>query len=168
MSDLFIFKMKHVLLATLFVCFAAFSQRLFAQDNLTFYGEKITEEGAVPAETIAELMQGKNEANLKVKGKIVQTCTKKGCWMTVDIGNNQTMTVRFKDYGFFVPKSGAEGLEAVFEGVARKEVRSVEELRHYAQDAGKSKEEITKITAPREEITFEASGVIIKGYKQGK
>ncbi|MCS7018934.1 MAG: DUF4920 domain-containing protein [Cytophagales bacterium] len=157
--------MKHTLLAILFTCAAFCSPQLFAQD-VSYYGDKISEEGALPAEQVVAFMQGKSEAPLKLKGKIVQTCLKKGCWMTIDIGNNQTMTVRFKDYGFFVPKSGAEGLEAVFEGVARKEIRTVEELRHYAQDAGKSKEEIANITAPKEEITFEASGVIIKGYKK--
>lgn len=158
--------MKNKFLAFLLVSLTAFSIQLFAQDNLSHYGDKITEEGAVAASQISTLMKDKSEGAFKVKGTIVQTCLKKGCWMTVDIGNNQKMTVRFKDYGFFVPKSGADGLEVVFEGVARKEVRSIEELRHYAQDAGKSKEEIAQIAAPKEEITFEANGVIIKGYKK--
>ncbi len=143
-----------------------FSVQSFAQDNLSYYGDKITEEGAIAASEISQLMKEKQEGTFKVKGTIVQTCLKKGCWMTVDIGNNEKMTVRFKDYGFFVPKSGAEGLEVIFEGVAHKEMRSVEELRHHAQDAGKSKEEIAQIVAPKEEITFEASGVIIKGYQK--
>lgn len=158
--------MKHSIFAFVLICLSVFSLQAFAQSELSYYGDKITEEGAIPATDIPELMKDKTEATLKVKGTIVQTCLKKGCWMTVDIGNNQKMTVRFKDYGFFVPKSGAEGLEAVFEGVARKEMRSVDELRHYAEDAGKSKDEIAKITTPKEEITFEASGVIIKGYKK--
>ncbi|WP_250631064.1 DUF4920 domain-containing protein [Rhodoflexus caldus] len=158
--------MRNNLFALLLICLTAFSTQLFAQDNLSYYGDKITEEGAIAASEISQLMKDKQEGTFKVKGTIVQTCLKKGCWMTVDIGNNEKMTVRFKDYGFFVPKSGADGLEVVFEGVARKEMRSVEELRHYAQDAGKSKEEIAQIIAPKEEITFEASGVIIKGYKK--
>jgi hypothetical protein len=158
--------MNNKFLALLLVGFVAFSTYVFAQENLSYYGDKITEEGAIPASQISTMMKDKTEGTFKVKGTIVETCLKKGCWMTVDIGNNQKMTVRFKDYSFFVPKSGAEGLEAVFEGVARKEVRSIEELRHYAQDAGKSKEEIAQISAPKEEITFEAHGVIIKGYKK--
>ncbi|WP_448519740.1 DUF4920 domain-containing protein [Rhodoflexus sp.] len=161
--------MKNKLFAFIFIsCLAGFSVSLFAQDALSYYGDKITEDGAIPAAEIANLMKDKTEGAFKVKGTIVQTCLKKGCWMTVDIGNNQTMTVRFKDYGFFVPKSGADGLDVVFEGVARKEVRTVDELRHYAEDAGKSKDEIAKITAPKEEITFEANGVIIKGYQKSK
>jgi hypothetical protein len=38
----------------------------------------------------------------------------------------------------------------------------VETLRHYAEDEGKSKEEIAAITEPVTEYTFEAVGVIIR------
>ncbi|MCS6967688.1 MAG: DUF4920 domain-containing protein [Cytophagales bacterium] len=152
-----------VLLAFIFAIKSTFSA--FSQE-FSYYGEKITEEGAIPASQLLELMKDTNEGTFKVKGTILQTCTKKGCWMSIDLGQGRSMIVRFKDYGFFVPKSGVEGLEAIFEGVARKQIRSVEELRHYAHDAGKSKEEIAQITQPRQEIIFEASGVIIKGYKR--
>jgi hypothetical protein len=39
---------------------------------------------------------------------------------------------------------------------------AVEDLRHYAEDEGKSKEEIAKITEPLVELAFEAEGVIIQ------
>jgi hypothetical protein len=38
----------------------------------------------------------------------------------------------------------------------------VKTLRHYAEDQGKSKEEVEAITAPKKEITFEATGALIK------
>jgi hypothetical protein len=150
------------LVAALVLSPAAFAQNA----DLTYYGEKITEEGAVDASQVPQLMEGKKEATLKIKGKIVKTCIKKGCWMSVDLGNGQKMTVKFKDYAFFVPKAGAEGLDVVFEGTARRETRTVAELKHYAEDAGKSKEEIEKIKKASDEITFEANGVIIRGYKK--
>jgi hypothetical protein len=34
-------------------------------------------------------------------------------------------------------------------------------LKHFAEDQGKSKEEVEAIKAPKKEITFEATGVII-------
>jgi hypothetical protein len=43
-----------------------------------------------------------------------------------------------------------------------KEELDVATLRHYAHDAGKSKEEIEKITEPQTSWTFEAVGVLIK------
>ena len=39
---------------------------------------------------------------------------------------------------------------------------SVKELQHYAEDAGKTKEEIAKIIAPKKEFAFEAKGVLMK------
>jgi hypothetical protein len=38
----------------------------------------------------------------------------------------------------------------------------VKTLQHYAEDQGKSKEEVEAITSPKKEITFEASGALIK------
>jgi hypothetical protein len=48
------------------------------------------------------------------------------------------------------------------EGTAYKELISVETLRHYAEDEGKTKKEIAAITEPVTEYSFEAVGVIIK------
>lgn len=130
--------------------------------NEKYYGEKITTDKAVASKKVAKLLEGKETVQTKVEGKIVQTCSKKGCWMTMDIGNGQKMLVKFKDYGFFVPKNGMEGKTTIIEGVAKKEIIDVATLQHYAEDAGKSKEEINKINAPEEKYTFEAVGVIIK------
>ena len=81
--------------------------------------------------------------------------------MDVKMPNGGVMKVRFKDYGFFVPTKGLEGRQAVLQGYAVKEKTDVATLRHYAEDAGKSKEEIEKITAPEESLSFEADGVLI-------
>ncbi len=126
------------------------------------YGAEISTKGAVEASKITKKLKKKENAPLKVQGKIVKTCPVKGCWMTLDMGNGETMMVRFKDYAFFVPKEGQQGKIAFVEGTAKKEVIDVETLRHYAEDAGKSKEEIAAITAPETKWTFEAKGVVIK------
>lgn len=131
--------------------------------NAAYFGEKISEEGAVAANGIAALMEGKDSLETKLQGKIVECCKKKGCWMTIELPEGERLRVTFKDYGFFVPKDGsAHGKEAIFEGVLRKETTSIEALRHYAEDGGKSAEEIAKITSPKTEYTFEAAGVIIR------
>jgi hypothetical protein len=49
----------------------------------------------------------------------------------------------------------------VLDGVAKVTTTSVEELKHYAEDGGKSKEEIEKITEPKKEIEFTAKGVLV-------
>jgi hypothetical protein len=75
---------------------------------------------------------------------------------------SDTIQVMFKDYGFFVPKQGLENKTAIIEGFAKQDTISVEKLRHFAEDAGKSKTEINKIIAPKFKISFVANGVIIK------
>jgi hypothetical protein len=71
------------------------------------------------------------------------------------------MRVTFKDYGFFIP-TNSQGFPITIEGIATLTETDVETLRHYAEDQGKSKEAIEAITAPKKEITFEASGALIK------
>ena len=70
------------------------------------------------------------------------------------------MFVQFQDYGFFMPKDIA-GREVIVEGKAYKQETSVEELKHYAEDAGKSAEEIAAITEPVMEKKFMATGVVL-------
>lgn len=133
----------------------------FAQQEPAHLGEKITEKGALlPAEFLKE-MDGKIETETKVKAKINNVCQMKGCWMTLDMGHGEELMVRFKDYGFFVPKDAA-GKTAIVKGRAYIDNISVETLRHYAEDAGKSKEEINAITKPEQRISFVADGVIIQ------
>jgi len=126
------------------------------------YGAAITPDGAV---TLDQFMKGttdKAETAGKVSCEVITSCTKKGCWMDVKMPGGDVMKVRFKDYGFFVPTHGLEGKQAILVGTATKEVLDVATLRHYAHDAGKSKEEIEKITEAETNWTFEAVGVLIK------
>ncbi|MFZ9939460.1 MAG: DUF4920 domain-containing protein [Bacteroidia bacterium] len=130
------------------------------EDKGEFYGSQITKDGAEDAARLPELMQGKDSLRVKLAGTINSCCQKKGCWMMVDLGNDQEMRVSFKDYAFFVPLESA-GRKVIMEGIARYEVTTVEDLKHFAEDAGKSQAEIDSITQPDKELVFEASGVIL-------
>lgn len=96
----------------------------------------------------------------RVSGIVNEVCQMKGCWMTLDadITGGSQITVRFKDYGFFVPKD-ISGEKVVIEGKVYKELTSVEDLKHYAIDAGLPENEIEKIDKPRIDYVFLASGV---------
>lgn len=92
-------------------------------------------------------------------GEIVEVCVKKGCFMKlVDGKKNETVTVRFKDYGFFMPQD-IVGKKVALEGEAKVTEHSVKQLQHWAEDAGKSAEEIVAITTPKRTIEFVATGV---------
>ena len=129
--------------------------------SLQYFGDSITQDGAIAADQLATQMKGKDSMKVKLTGTIQEVCQKKGCWMNMNIGNNQSMKVRFKDYAFFVPKDAANKT-VIIEGVAFNDTTSVSDLKHYAEDGGKTKEEIEKITEPEINIGFEAHGVIIK------
>ncbi|MGB2348832.1 MAG: DUF4920 domain-containing protein [Flavobacteriaceae bacterium] len=96
---------------------------------------------------------------LTLKGNIKDVCSKKGCWMTLSMPNETDMMVRFKDYGFFVPLD-ASG-EVIINGKAFFSETSIEDLRHYAEDAGASAEDIAAIVSPKVSYNFEADGVLI-------
>lgn len=132
------------------------------QGTYTSYGDIITPDQAMSMADFEKAATEVDSMEVKLTAEIIQSCTKKGCWMTVKTTNGTPMMVRFRDYGFFVPKEGLEGKEVVMQGRARKEVTDVNMLRHYAEDAGKSEEEIAAITEPEIGWKFEADGVLIK------
>ncbi|HAS44565.1 MAG TPA: DUF4920 domain-containing protein [Microscillaceae bacterium] len=147
------------------LAFMLFATLAFAQTkNMQSFGDKISADGAQKAPAVLAELIGQEKAQLKVKGQILKVCKKKGCWMTMDLGNKEKMLIRFKDYGFFVPLD-CDGKTAIIQGTAKKEVISVAQLRHYAKDAGKSKKEIEAITKPQKKYTFEAVGVLIEAEK---
>jgi hypothetical protein len=111
--------------------------------------------------TVALGAIGGGEEQVVVEGTIIDVCPKKGCWMRVQDGDDE-LFVRFKDYAFFVPMNAA-GHRVIMHGSAEAKVASVEELRHYAEDAGKSAQEIAAITEPETRVTFYADSVFIEG-----
>ncbi len=157
------------------ICFATLScknetkttenQAEEAQKEIAYasFGKEINDKDALypkgMIEHYKELKAG-DTINTKMRGKIKEVCSKKGCWMTIDIDGKDQIMVKFKDYGFFMPLN-AEG-EVIMNGKAYVSETSVEELRHYAEDAGKSEEEIAAITDPKFEYGFEADGVLLK------
>lgn len=105
-----------------------------------------------------KLKKSKKVENVAVKGKVVEVCPNKGCWITVATENDERFFVKMKDYAYFVP-TALEGKTIVMEGVAEKNMLSVKEAKHYAEDAKKSQAEIDAITEPQAEIRFMASGI---------
>ncbi|AWV98449.1 DUF4920 domain-containing protein [Arcticibacterium luteifluviistationis] len=133
---------------------------VFGQD-FKAYGDSFVKTSPTAAKSLKQLDLS-DTADLEVEGEVNAVCQAKGCWMTVNLENGETMRVTFKDYGFFVPKNLA-GTKVVFKGKPEVTETSVEELRHYAADAGKTKKEIMAITEPEIALTFVADGVLVPG-----
>lgn len=133
-------------------------------DGTQYFGEKINADGSISYDELLTKLATKDSMEVKVAGTVESVCQTKGCWVNIISAENpesETMFVKFKDYGFFLPKD-CVGQQVVLEGKAYREVTSVEELRHYAEDEGKSVQEIEAISEPVEELKFMASGVMLK------
>lgn len=133
--------------------------------DYTSIGETITADGARSSIEMADVyksMKVGDTINAKMIGKVEEVCQSKGCWMKVALEDGSQTMVKFKDYGFFMPKDIA-GKEVVINGKAYVNKVPVDELQHYAEDAGKSAEEIAAITEPETTFSFEADGVLLKG-----
>ena len=128
--------------------------------NFDIYGQSFDLAGINNYKVEKESLLNNPQDDTKLEGQILSTCPMKGCWMKMSV-ERDTILVRFKDYGFFVPKSGAEGKSAIINGKLSVDTLSVAQLRHYAEDAGKSKEEVSKIVKPEITISFLADGVVI-------
>jgi hypothetical protein len=125
------------------------------------YGTAVTEAGAQPLSALPTLLGDQDSAKVKLVGTISDVCQARGCWMKMQTADGKEMRVKFKDYAFFVPKD-VKGRTVVIDGWVRREEVAVEDLQHYATDAGKSEKEIAAITKPEQQINFEANGVLIK------
>lgn len=152
--------MKSILLG-LMLClsFSVFAQPKAAVKGVK-YGAGTTAAGAIEVNLLEEKLVTAEKFTGKVKGTVIKVCEKKGCWMTLAQTDGDGIMIRFKDYKFFMPMD-IVGKDVVLQGVAQRTTTSVENLRHYAEDAGKSKEEIEKIVSPKTEIEFIATGVLV-------
>ena len=158
-------------MAAVFLASCSGKQETLVEETLfNSYGEVISEDGALTLAVLDGKLDGVDSVEVKLKATIDKTCEKKGCWMTVTDDEGNEVRVTFKDYGFFVPTEGAEGKEVIISGYAHRKITELDMLKHFAEDAGKSQEEIDAITEPKVEITFVANGVIIfeKEEKQGE
>ena len=124
------------------------------------YGEKISKNGSIPVSKLERKMASAETYNTKITGKVLEVCTKKGCWIKLDNGTGEPLQVTFKDYGYFMP-TDIVGKTIALDGFSKKTTSTVEELKHFAEDAGKSKEEIAKITQQKKAISYEAKGVLV-------
>ncbi len=138
------------------------------EGSKSFYGAEISIENPLSVSELHKKMMTEDSlVNVLVSGEIIETCAHKGCWMSIANGDGEPMRVRFKDYGFFVPTSGAGGKTTIFNGKAFHDEVSVEWQHHYIDDSNASPEEKERlkaeITEPKKVVSFLANGVAIEG-----
>ncbi len=166
--------MKHILIAISLALFVLAckskekepEQQEIVKEEIAYLsvGEKINDDNVISTKEISKTYKSMavgDTINTKMTAKVIEVCQAKGCWMTLNLENGDEVMVKFKDYGFFMPKD-ITGKEVILNGKAFVNEVPVDEQRHYAEDAGKSAEEVAAITEPKKTYSFEADGVLIK------
>ena len=123
------------------------------------FGSTVKATNAIKADALPDALAKDEKAPVQVEGKVVEVCKAEGCWLRMETAKG-TMLIKMKDHAYLVPLS-LTGKTIVAEGTASVKTTSVEMLKHYAEDAGKSKEEIAAITEPKKEIVMQATGIIV-------
>jgi hypothetical protein len=122
------------------------------------YG-KYSEEGVTPISVNdLEKKMTDNKYDGKIQGKVVEVCLAMGCWAKLKKEDGTLIMIKVKDHEFAMPKD-IVGRTVVVEGKAELKETSVAMLKHYAEDAGKSKEEVEKIKEPKKEVIMTIKGV---------
>lgn len=123
------------------------------------FGVVFKTKGAIDVNNLESSLQGSDKKEVKVKGVVSQVCTAEGCWLKLKTESKDIM-VKMKDHKFLVPLA-MNGKTIVVNGTAQKKTTTVEQLKHYAEDAGKTKEEIEAIKEPKEEVIIQATGIVV-------
>lgn len=134
--------------------------------QMLYYGDTVSFDNAISTTEMLAMLeeQGLDSMNVKVAGTVSGVCKKKGCWMSMPF-EDESMKDLFVSYNyeFLLPTGGIEGDDVVIEGMVKRETYSVDHLRHLAEDAGKTQEEIDAIIEPETKLSFLAKGVTIRG-----
>ncbi|MFI2744403.1 DUF4920 domain-containing protein [Zhouia sp. PK063] len=151
-----------------FTLFLAICMGFFAckekSENYASFGEKISTENVLTAQQMHhqyETLKPGDTLEVSFKANVNEVCKKKGCWMKLGLDNEVSSFVKFKDYAFFVPLD-ADHHTVIVKGKAFVTETSVNDLRHFAKDGGKTEEEIAAIITPKREFAFMADGVLME------
>ena len=128
-------------------------------DKGMVFGAKVEATNTIKADALADALAKDEKSPVKVEGKVVEVCKAEGCWLRMETATG-TMLIKMKDHAYLVPLS-LTGKTIVAEGTASVKTTSVDMLRHYAEDAGKSKDEIAAITEPKKEVVMQATGILV-------
>ena len=141
-----------VAIGALLLAFAAHADALRGG---TDYGAGLTLAELSPLAEVLEEPERFAGRPVLVEGRVTDVCQRKGCWTVIAEGEH-AVRVRFKDYGFFLPKD-ITGRRAYVEGLVSVTTLSEKDARHYASESRDGNPDA--IHGPQRELAFTASGV---------
>ncbi len=99
-----------------------------------------------------------DEFNGRITGKVTEVCQAMGCWFKVEKADGTSVMVKTKDHSFFLPQN-LVGKTVIVDGTAKVKEVTEAQRKHFAEDGGKSKEEIEKIKGSEKGVQVVAAGV---------
>lgn len=151
---------------SILACMAAGCQQPGPRAGYAAFGAPIPAKRALSLEQAVARAETLADTPVVIKARIGDVCKKRGCWMTLtDADRAQQVRVRFTASdqctdGFFVPRN-ASGHDAYVHGILKADRISEELARHYAEDEGRSPDDIKRIVGPQPVVTMVATGVMI-------
>jgi hypothetical protein len=82
----------------------------------TNFGEKVIADNAISPDALPDLLKEKESAEVKVKGKVVDVCKSRGCFLYLKTATGK-IYIKTKDDTFFVPVA-LNGKTVVVQGTA--------------------------------------------------
>lgn len=119
------------------------------------FGGGITLREVTPFADVVRRPEAYSDRTVLVRAPVYDVCQRKGCWMVLRDGSTHAR-VRFKDYGFFVPRD-CTGQIAYVQGRVTTETVPEELARHYEAESARG-EGAGPGGSPRI-VAFEATGV---------
>jgi hypothetical protein len=127
----------------------------------TVYGATTDNKNVHAASELPGMLASSDTVATKIRAMVVDVCSAKGCWLTFKINDQQDAFVKMYDYGFFVPMD-LKGKTVILEGKSFVKTTSIEDQKHYAEDAKKSQAEIDAIKEAKKEVRFIAKGILVE------
>jgi hypothetical protein len=104
------------------------------------------------------------DKTVEVKGVIIRSCKKEGCWMEMaDKEGGKSVRVTFGDHLFFIPLNSA-GMNVRAQGVFKTKTLTKEHVDHLINDDG-AKFDNRNADGTVTEVSFDATGVVLTQAK---
>lgn len=143
--------MRKSFLLLMFIVFACAQNN--QQSEVQKFGGEVTIAESTP---IAQVIQDAEKYvgnEVRLTGTISEICQKKGCWLKMTDGQNE-LTIRFKDYAFFVPT------DAVNSQVTVQGIFEVAMNDHIMQEANKNKSDSGNMEMANYSMTASAVEIV--------
>lgn len=103
---------------------------------------------------------------VRVEGTVAEVCQMAGCWLTLQNPTATPIRVQVPrdeagEYVYTFP-TDLGMVDAIIEGTVVLDTLGVDELRHYAEDEGRSAAEIEAITEPQPTVRLIARGALVE------